>query len=227
MESSFYGRYKRMFLIGLGVLLGLTCLALAKYNTFLGVFGFVTLLVGLYAFYYVDQQEHTAREQEIREEFRSMTIEEREGVSEEKPVSGLALAFLQIDDHDEVLQGLVDEQRPLLAAAVDKFLQEWAETNHAYLYKDGRERYIALLSTEDLENQENQDFTVLNKLREIRVGDHIPVTMSIGAAKGVKAGDSVLLGQLAQQALELSLERGGDQAVVKSAEHTWFYGGDT
>lgn len=227
MESSFYGKYKRMFLIGLGALLGLTCLALAKYNTFLGVFGFVTLLVGLYAFYFVDKQERTAREQELREEFCSMAKEERRGILEEKPVFGLALAFLQIDDYDEVLQGLADGQRPLLAAAVDKFVQEWAEANHAYLYKDGRERYIALLSTEDLEDQENQEFTVLNKLREIRVGEHLPVTMSIGAAKGVGLGNSVLLGQLAQQALELSLERGGDQAVVKSAEHTWFYGGET
>jgi hypothetical protein len=44
VESSFYQNYKRKFFIGLGALLALTCLALAKYNTFLGVFGFVTLL---------------------------------------------------------------------------------------------------------------------------------------------------------------------------------------
>lgn len=224
MESSFYRNYKRKFFIGLGALLALTCLALAKYNTFLGVFGFVTLLAGLFAFNYVDKHEQTARERELREEFQSMG---REEISEEKPVSGLALAFLQVDDYDEVLQGLADEQRPLLAAAVDKYLQEWAEANNAYLYKDGRDRYFVLLSTEDLESQENQGFAVLNKIRELSVGDHIPVTMSIGAAKGVEAGNSVMLGRLAQQALELSLERGGDQAVVKSAEHTWFYGGDT
>lgn len=224
MESSFYRNYKRKFFIGLGALLALTCLALAKYNTFLGVFGFVTLLAGLFAFNYVDKHEQTARERELREEFQSMG---REEIPEEKPVSGLALAFLQVDDYDEVLQGLADEQRPLLAAAVDKYLQEWAEANNAYLYKDGRDRYFVLLSTEDLESQENQGFAVLNKIRELSVGDHIPVTISIGAAKGVEAGNSVMLGRLAQQALELSLERGGDQAVVKSAEHTWFYGGDT
>jgi hypothetical protein len=50
VESSFYQNYKRKFFIGLGALLALTCLALAKYNTFLGVFGFVTLLAGLFAF---------------------------------------------------------------------------------------------------------------------------------------------------------------------------------
>lgn len=163
MESSFYQNYKRKFFIGLGALLALTCLALAKYNTFLGVFGFVTLLAGLFAFNYVDKHERIARERELREEFQSMGIEEQ--LEEEKPDFGLALAFLQIDDYDEVFQGLA--------------------------------------------------------------GEHVPVTMSIGAAKGVEAGNSVMLGRLAQQALELSLERGGDQAVVKSAEHTWFYGGDT
>lgn len=225
MESSFYQNYKRKFFIGLGALLALTCLALAKYNTFLGVFGFVTLLAGLFAFNYVDKHERIARERELREEFQSMGIEEQ--LEEEKPDFGLALAFLQIDDYDEVFQGLAGEQRPLLVAAVDKFLQEWAEANNAYLYKDGRDRYFVLLSTENLESQENQGFSVLNKIRKLSVGEHVPVTMSIGAAKGVEAGNSVMLGRLAQQALELSLERGGDQAVVKSAEHTWFYGGDT
>ena len=225
MESSFYQNYKRKFFIGLGALLALTCLALAKYNTFLGVFGFVTLLAGLFAFNYVDKHERIARERELREEFQSMGIEEQ--LEEEKPDFGLALVFMQVDDYDEVFQGLAGEQRPLLVAAVDKFLQEWAEANNAYLYKDGRDRYFVLLSTENLESQENQGFSVLNKIRKLSVGEHVPVTMSIGAAKGVEAGNSVMLGRLAQQALELSLERGGDQAVVKSAEHTWFYGGDT
>lgn len=225
MEANFYRNYKRKFFIGLGVLLALTCLALAKYNTLLGVFGFITVLAGLYAFSYVDKQEQSAREREIREELLSM---EREQVPEDTPaVSDLALVFLQVDDYNEVFQELADEQRPMLVAAVDKFLREWAADVKAYLRKDGRERYAVLLPTINLESQESQDFPVLDKIREIKVGNHIPVTLSIGAAKGVDSGEPARLGQLAQEALELSLERGGDQAVVKSAEHTWFYGGHT
>lgn len=224
MDANFYRNYKRKFLIGLGVLLALTCLALAKYNVLLGVVGFFTVLAGLYAFSYVDKQEQAIREREIREELLSMEMDE---LPVESPTTDIALVFLQVDDYDEVFQELTDEQRPLLVIAVDKCLREWAAETNAYLRKDGRDRYTALLPVEELESQENQEFPILDRVREIKVGNHIPVTLSIGAAKRVKAEEPAQLGQLAQQALELSLERGGDQAVVKSADHTWFYGGHT
>jgi c-di-AMP phosphodiesterase-like protein len=56
---------------------------------------------------------------------------------------------------------------------------------------------------------------------------HLPVTLSIGVGKGGGEKEPALLGRLAQEALDLALERGGDQVVVKSPEHTWFYGGHT
>jgi c-di-AMP phosphodiesterase-like protein len=227
VDANFYRNYKRKFFIGLGVLLALTCLALAKYNTILGIFGLFTVVIGLYAFSYMDKQEQSVRERELREEILST---EREQVSEERLTSAsdeLALVFMQVDDYDEVFHGLADEERPMLVAAVDKLLREWAGEINAYLRKDGRERYTVLLPTAELEAQENDNFPILDKVREIKVGKHIPVTLSIGAAKGIDSEEPAKLGRLVQEALELSLERGGDQAVVKSAEHTWFYGGHT
>lgn len=71
MDANFYRNYKRKFFIGLGVLLALTCLALAKYNTILGIFGLFTVVIGLYAFSYMDKQEQSVRERELREEILS------------------------------------------------------------------------------------------------------------------------------------------------------------
>lgn len=224
MESRFYRNYKRKFFIGLGVLLALTCLALAKYNLTLGVFGFVVTLTGMYAFSYMDRQEEAAREREIKEEALSLASE----VTPEKhPAAGLSLAFLQVDDYDEVFHSLPDEQRPLLVAAVDKFLRDWAATVGAYLHKTGRDIYTLLLPTRELEALEEKEFSILDEVRKISVGNHPPVTLSVGAAKGVDVEDPARLGQLARQALNLALERGGDQAVVKNPDHTWFYGGRT
>ena len=63
---------------------------------------------------------------------------------------------------------------------------------------------------------------------EVETGrPHLPVTLSIGVGKGGGEKEPALLGRLAQEALDLALERGGDQVVVKSPEHTWFYGGHT
>jgi len=223
MDSGFYSKYKRKFLIGLGFLISLTCLALAKYNIVLGVFGFIVTLAGLYAFYFVDKLEKKFREREIQDNLFSQMA----GVTpESQPVyADFSLAFLQVDDYDEVFQSLPDEQRPLLVAAVDKYLREWAASIQAYLRKDGREHYTLLLPTAELETLENREFPVLDEVRKISVGEHLPVTLSIGAGKGV--AEPALLGQLAQQALNLAIERGGDQAIVKNHAHTWFYGGCT
>ena len=225
MEAKFFQTYKRRFFIGLGVLLALTCLALAYYNRMLGIFGLVTSITGLYAFHYVDRQEKSARERQLKEELLAV---EKEMPPEELPAaSDLSLVFIQVDDYDEVFQGLPEDQRPLLVAAVDKLMREWAASVKAYLHKDGRDRYSMLLPTGELESQESNNFPILDEIRKIDYGNRVPVTLSIGAAKGVDPQEPAKQGELAQQALELALERGGDQAVVKSTEHTWFYGGHT
>lgn len=225
MEAKFFQGYKRRFFIGLGVLLAFTCLALAYYNRLLGVFGLVTSITGLYAFYYVDNQEKKARERELKEELLSA---EKDELPEELPaVSKLSLVLIQVDDYDEVFQGMAEDQRPLLVGKVDKLMREWAAAARAYLHKDGRDRFSMLLPTGELEAQESKNFPILDEMRGINLGNRIPVTLSIGAAKGVDTEEPAKQGELAQQALELALERGGDQAVVKSTEHTWFYGGHT
>ncbi len=68
MGSIFFQKYKRRFLIALGVLIALTSLALGKYNIILGVMAFVTTILGLFAFNYVDQQERIIREREFQAE---------------------------------------------------------------------------------------------------------------------------------------------------------------
>ena len=155
------------------------------------------------------------------------------------PASGLiTLALLQVDDYDEVFQGLTDEQRPLLVAAVDKYLREWAAGLRAYLRKDDRDRYLALIPAEEQDKLEDTGFPIIDQIRQVSVGRHLPVTMSIGAVRVQRPANApravagrggerepALLGRLAQEALDLALERGGDQAVVKSLDHTWFYGG--
>ncbi|MDH7577354.1 MAG: DHH family phosphoesterase [Bacillota bacterium] len=224
MESKFYRNYKRLFFIGVAVLLAFTSLALASYYLLLGIFGFLLTMGGMFGLAYLDKKEEAAREKEIVEEIGRR---EEEGLpASPPPEAGLALAVLQVDDYDEVFQGLAEEQRPLLVAEVDKLLREWARGLRAHLRKDGRDRYLMLLPAKELASLEESGFPILDQIRKIKTGNTLPVTLSIGAGKG-GGGDPAVLGQLAQQALDLALARGGDQAVVKDPDHTWFYGGRT
>ncbi len=223
MESKFYRNYKRLFFIGTGALLAFTSLALASYYLMLGIFGFLLTIGAMYGLAYLDKKEDAAREREMREAFAHC---EEELFAAPPPEAGLALALLQVDDYDEVFQGMIEEQRPLLVAEVDKLLREWARSLKAYLRKDGRDRYLLLLPARELASLEERGFPILDRIREVKAGNTLPVTLSIGAGKG-GGGDPGALGQLAQQALDLALARGGDQAVVKDPDHTWFYGGRT
>ncbi len=227
MNSSFYRGYKRRFFLGTGALLVIICTALALSSrlgntSMLAVFGFLLAGMAMLGLAYVDKKEMEAREREAAERLAAP------GEPAPHPApSGkrLALALIQIDDYDEVFQEVPEEKRPLLVAAVDKFLREWAAGGRVFLRKDARDRYLALIPEDVLAELEASDFAAFEQLKRVKVGEHLPVTMSIGIGKGVAEDDPALLGQLAGQALELALARGGDQIVVKSPEHTWFYGG--
>ena len=73
---------------------------------------------------------------------------------------------------------------------------------------------------------QNDKFDILDKVRDIRIGaGNIPVTISIGVAKidGTLAEKE----KAAHACLEMALQRGGDQAVVKIENDIEFYGGRT
>ena len=73
---------------------------------------------------------------------------------------------------------------------------------------------------------EKDKFSLLDEVREIRVGDStLPVTISVGIAK---TGGSLYEKERATQAaLDMALQRGGDQVVIKTPEGVEFYGGKT
>jgi c-di-AMP phosphodiesterase-like protein len=254
LGSTFFRKYKRMLFIGLGVLIALNSLMLGlTRNLNLGLFGIIVGLLGMGGLAYLDQKEGKALAGEIRADLEAGLLVPGDNASAGRGTvadsAWLAMVLLQVDDYDEVFQGLSDERRPLLVAAVDKYLREWAAGLKAYLRKDGRDRYLALIPAEELERLEETNFPVIDQIRQVNVADphslrpggspgaqgggdgarqpHLPVTMSIGVGKGSGQKEPALLGRLAQEALDMALERGGDQVVVKSPEHTWFYGGRT
>jgi c-di-AMP phosphodiesterase-like protein len=68
-----------------------------------------------------------------------------------------------------------------------------------------------------------EKFAVLDKVREIRAGNKIPPTLSIGVACDGDTLDELV--QNANNVLYLALGRGGDQAVVVQNKATQFFGG--
>ncbi len=135
------------------------------------------------------------------------------------------LAYIQIDNVNDVLKGLSESQRAGLLAEVNRRLSEWAGLLEGLLKKYGDDSYIAVFDRIALDAALADKFAILDSLRPIHGGTRIPVTLSMGVA--ADEATIAALGQRAQAGLDLALGRGGDQAVVHIAGKVQFYGGKT
>ncbi|NLG87138.1 MAG: hypothetical protein GX489_07965, partial [Firmicutes bacterium] len=140
-------------------------------------------------------------------------------LTERSPVLGL----LQVDNWEEVQAGTPEPQRPLLKAAIDKLLTDWAQNSHAYLRRYAEGRYLLVLDNRVLSLWQKDKFALLDKVKELSFGNTLPVTISIGLGTGTD--DLLELASYAQMSLDLALGRGGDQVVIKTPTDFSYYGG--
>ena len=133
------------------------------------------------------------------------------------------MAYIQIDNYGDVLQGLSENQRTSVLGEVSKLLAAWVTENEAVLKKYADDMYIAVFNRQQLNKCLQEKFDILDKVRAIHVGNKIPVTLSMGVAADEPS--VAMLGERAQAGLDLALGRGGDQVAVHLNGKLQFYGG--
>nr|WP_139164519.1 DHH family phosphoesterase [Dendrosporobacter quercicolus]NSL49032.1 DHH family phosphoesterase [Dendrosporobacter quercicolus DSM 1736]SDN02143.1 c-di-AMP phosphodiesterase, consists of a GGDEF-like and DHH domains [Dendrosporobacter quercicolus] len=133
------------------------------------------------------------------------------------------VAYIQIDNYDDVLQGLSDKQRSSILFEVNKLLNEWVADLEGFIKKYGEDMYVSLFTRKALDKVFQDKFDILDKVRAIHGSHKFPVTLSMGVvADRVSMAD---LADRAQAGLDLALGRGGDQAAVHVGGKVQFYGG--
>jgi c-di-AMP phosphodiesterase-like protein len=135
----------------------------------------------------------------------------------------VCLAAVQFDNYSDVMKGLNESTRANVAVEVNKAVSQWAEEMNAYLVRHDEDLFSICFNKAALQECIKHKFDILDKVREIKVGNKIPPTISISIACEEKPLQ--LLGQKAQSGLDLALGRGGDQAVVAVAGEMQFFGG--
>ncbi|MDE4542969.1 DHH family phosphoesterase [Thermoanaerobacterium sp. R66] len=135
------------------------------------------------------------------------------------------LGYILVDNYEEALQSADDLNKPVVAAEIERRLNIWIQSMNAYIIKYANDRYIFVTQEADLKNLEENRFEILDFIRDINVGNKIPITLSIGV--GADSPEFAKLNEYAVSAIDLSLGRGGDQAVVKRGEKILIYGGKT
>ena len=137
-----------------------------------------------------------------------------------------AVAYIDVDNLEELTQYTRVSYRDA-SRRVDDVLLRWATEMNGLLREYERDRYIMLFSQEKLRECEDDKFSkLLGGVRDIRLGEYsIPVTLSVG----ISLADTTMAERAADAAaaLDMALQRGGDQVAVRRKDGIRYYGGET
>ena len=135
------------------------------------------------------------------------------------------IMYIIIDNLDEMLE-YVQEIYRTASTEIVEILKGWAASSGAMLKEYERDKFILVTDRKNLEQEVSEKFSILDEIRNVKVGDgSLPVTVSIGVSN--IEGTLAEKAKAAQAALDMALQRGGDQAVLKSVDGIEFFGGRT
>ncbi len=133
------------------------------------------------------------------------------------------VAYIVLDNLSELAQYVRVNYREA-ANSIEVILKDWADELGGVISEYDRDKYMLILSQEELERNIVESFPILERVRAQRLGDN---SMSITVSMGISGIGRTMLEreQNAQIALDTALRRGGDQIVIKRESGMDFYGG--
>ena len=137
----------------------------------------------------------------------------------------LVVSYIIIDNMNEMLQYDSELYRPA-SVKIDEILRDWADEYGGILKEYERDKYLFITKARVLEEMIQAKFDILDRVRSVKVGEtNLPLTISMGVSN--IHGTYEEREKAARAALDMALQRGGDQAAVKGDTSMDFYGGVT
>ena len=136
-----------------------------------------------------------------------------------------SIVLIEVDNFTEAMDKTDENNRPLLAAEIERKINSYANNLKAMIKKYDTNKYVLSVQDKYIEEEIKNRFNIIEKISKIDQGNSIEVTLSIGIGRG---GISPLENyNNATVAKELALGRGGDQVVIKNNNDIKFFGGNT
>jgi len=148
-------------------------------------------------------------------------VELKKTYTDEKIIAGIFV----IDNYDDLMQSMEDPMKPQMQAEIDKKIVQWVSFTDGIIKKYERDKYLFLFEQKYMKELEEKKFEVLDTVKEINIGNKLPVTLSLGF--GINGSSLAENLRYAAASIDLALGRGGDQVVVKNGENFSFFGGRT
>ena len=135
----------------------------------------------------------------------------------------LAAGLIYLDNYDEALDSVEEVRRSLLTALIDRKINKYIASCNGIAKRLEKDKYFVVMPKKSCEMLREQRFDILEDVKTVNIGNEMAVTLSIGMGlDGLSYAQNY---EFARNAIDLALGRGGDQAVVKSADHIAYYGG--
>lgn len=137
----------------------------------------------------------------------------------------IVVAYIELDNLQELTQFVRANYRTT-ANLIERKLTDWVASMNGMLREYDRDKYIAMFSEEALDECIKNNFKILNDIMQINVGDNsFPISVSMGIAD--VDGPMQEREKLASAALEIALQRGGNQVALnrRGKNGMQFFGG--
>ncbi|AIO18020.1 50S ribosomal protein L9 [Candidatus Izimaplasma bacterium HR1] len=164
---------------------------------------------------------------DLKEQIVYLTqVTEREEIKRKYDASIGVIAMLNLDNLDDAVSVLDVSNRSFVQGRYLEALEAWGEEYSFYITPLTNSKLIAVMNKKRLMSLVKDEFKIVDKIAEISRENDLVVTLSAGiACSNIKLNE---LGDIAQDALDLALSRGGDQVVVNiEGNDLMYFGGNT
>ncbi len=133
------------------------------------------------------------------------------------------VSIILIDNYEELIKNLTESAISNLNARINDVITTWAEDYHGLFRRLERNRFLLVLEKQDLDKAIEGKFSLLEDIHQVENPAGLQASISLGiGVDGLNFEESY---NFAALSIEMSLSRGGDQAVVKDRFNFTFYGG--
>lgn len=132
------------------------------------------------------------------------------------------VGIIMIDNYSD-LSGTTDDSNDIISK-IRNAIFEYVKKHNVLVRRYRNDAYYVICNHESLQSMESDKFSLIETIHKIGEKQETPPTLSIGLAHGFP--DVVKLNEMAENAIDIAMSRGGDQVVVsKYGEELQFYGG--
>ena len=139
--------------------------------------------------------------------------------------SQACVSIIMIDNYEEIIQRIAEDTKTQVIAEIEGKLYEWISSYGGLIVKKDRDTFICIIEQQNLNDMEANKFTILDEIKEIASQEKLQITLSIAVSN--EGNTNYEKYQSAQDAMDIALGRGGDQAVVRRNGQYSFFGGKT